>query len=155
MELGSPVHWFIIDAGAVAALGMIVYGVLQCLRRPPERQWLRTEGLIRESRIEAANGWAARIRYSYSFRGESFEGSRISPLHEDAKHRSEQQAQRDRRRYPYGKTVTVYVNPEDPFDAVLEPLAGNRRAFLHVLAGLGGLVIVVVHAYAALNAQPP
>ena len=145
MEFEETFRWFILDSVAAAAIGTIIYGARQMMRRNAEREWPRVEGFIHESRIQRVKCWAASIRYSYTFRGRKYQGTRISPLYEESKHRSEQQAERDRRRYPYGKTVSVYVNPEDPSDAVLDPRSGSGRALVHLLSGIAGLLMVAIH----------
>lgn len=65
--------------------------------------------------------YRANIRYEYAVNGESHEsdiwrfGAKISWLSWPSV------AARATARYPFGKSVTVFYNPNNPSDAVLEP----------------------------------
>jgi hypothetical protein len=140
LAIEEIIRWFVLDAVAAGGAGGIVYGVLQLVRRAPELQWPTTDGVVRESRLQKNKGWAALIRYSYTWEGERYQCTRISPLYDENNYRSQEEAERDRRRYPYGATVPVYVNPANPADAVIEPVSGKWRALMHLL---GGIVMVL------------
>jgi hypothetical protein len=144
LEFQDTIQWLVLGIATMVSLGVVIRGALLLTRRRPEFAWPTTEGFIRESRVEQRKRWAASIRYSYTFNGEKYDGTRIAPLYEEGQYRTQQQAESDRRRYPYGKTVTVYVNPENPADAVLEPQSGKGRALVHLLHGVMGLVVVLI-----------
>jgi Protein of unknown function (DUF3592) len=98
---------------------VVVGGML--LRRGAQKQkmWLPIEGRILESSITLGRYWYPRVSYAYTHGGREFRGDRIRSLEISMNWRSP--AGNDIDRYPPGKLVTVYVNPDDPYSAVLEP----------------------------------
>jgi hypothetical protein len=60
----------------------------------------------------------ADIRYRYSVDGREYEGSRLG--YRTIELHTEQHAAADCARYPEGKQLKVYYNPENPADSVLE-----------------------------------
>lgn len=134
-------------AGAV-----LVFGFGLPLRRQAvaSASWPATEGRITRSRLEVRAGdkgssLTADVEYEYDLDGRTLVGSRVwigdgyssSPgtEHRDAVNR-----------YPVGREVQVYYEPEDPDESVLEP-GPNWSSLLLVLLGLvflsiGSLVLL-------------
>jgi len=137
-------------AAILAAVGLwlLLQGLRRLLFRNPERQWRATEGTITESFVEedtrgdGPTYWP-RVKYRYDVDGISYVGECIAPF-QGVGFRSI--ARRERARYPAGRTVTVYVNPRNPGDAVLEPGQQVLRASIIAIAGsvLCGLAYIVV-----------
>jgi hypothetical protein len=90
-----------------------------------------------------------RVRYSYTAGGRNFVGERIS-FGDDT---GGANTQATLARYPVGKQVTVYVNPNDPEDSVLERDA--PKGMLGGCLGLAALAIVAVIVIAAAVSMAP
>jgi hypothetical protein len=122
---------------AVLALG--VYDVLRARRSRP---WSTVIGEILDSEVVNRGSsffpeWLAQVRYRYAVDGRTYESGRIR-LHDPNQRRLRWPAARDCARYPIGAKPQVYVSPDDPAVAVLEP-AGSPRRFGNVI--VGGLVM--------------
>jgi hypothetical protein len=122
----------------LAAL-VVVGGML--LRRGVQKQemWLRTEGRILESSISLGQYWYPRVSYTYTHDGREFRGEHVRSLELSMNWRSP--AVNDIDRYPPGKLVTVYVNPDDPGSAVLEP--GGHWWFLPFIFSFAAFLVLV------------
>jgi hypothetical protein len=89
-----------------------------------------TELKITESRNSAGTTYkTAMVKYAYSVAGKSYEGNRVKV--EIGTSLS------DAERYPKGKQVTVFYNPENAEESVLEQ--GGAGSWLIGLLGLGSL----------------
>lgn len=79
-----------------------------------------------------------RVSYRYLWEGREYTGNRFSLLESSS---DDEMAQRIRlQRYAVGKAVTVYVNPADPSQAVI-----NRDDLFNpaLVSGIGGLFVLV------------
>jgi hypothetical protein len=96
----------------------------------PSVPGVMTELKITESRNSAGTTYkTAMVKYAYSVAGKSYEGNRIKV--EIGTSLS------DAERYPKGKQVTVFYNPENAEESVLEQ--GGAGSWLIGLLGLGSL----------------
>lgn len=86
------------------------------------------------------------VRYTYALDGRTYTAERVRFGEQNAEDgdagRDRAQAEADR--YPEGTPVTVYVDPADPSDAVLEPGRQSTPWMIGVggIAFLGGLVMI-------------
>jgi Protein of unknown function (DUF3592) len=133
----------------VGVPGVLV--MLRMLRRArSEPGWIRIPGAVLESRIlNTAEGYLPTIRYEYNFEGDRHENSMFKSLVTASSSRSS--SERVIRRYPAGANVTVYVNPNNPSDSVLEPMdsevpyyLGVAGFFLCALIGGVGLTVALL-----------
>jgi hypothetical protein len=100
------------------------------------RRWPSTVGTILRGEVQQFEDWdndlevsaAARrrfkpaIRYRYEVNGRSYIGDRIR-MGVDITSSVRSLAQKTLKRYPPGRDVDVYYNPEKPGEAVLEPIS--------------------------------
>jgi hypothetical protein len=130
-----------------------VSGVLfaEIRRRDGRKQmtWERVEGIVLVSEI--SNNWdfyVPRIVYSYSFGGNKFTSERVRSFATFTNLAGP--AIRIVERYPAGSVTTVFVNPENPSESVLE--CSNSRIFMiavhSVSTGLLILGIALLNAHA-------
>jgi hypothetical protein len=117
-------RWLVAALFAAIGLWSLLRGLRRMLFRNPERQWSATEGTITKSFVEEDDSgdntrYWPRVQYSYMVDGISYAGECIAPLAGGMGFRGA--ARQKRASYLSGRTVTVYVNPRDPGDAVLEP----------------------------------
>ena len=86
--------------------------------------WPTIQGTVIESRIqEHQSGLHASykpiVRYEYSVNDEFYSGSVLSLS--DYSSQDKFVARKIARKYPFGSNVTVYYNPDNPSEALLEP----------------------------------
>ncbi len=123
---------FILIFGAIAA--WILYTYFQQRRAAGESAgWPATQGKIVLSTVMTSTTrhrtdsgmWVERtsyfpkVRYEYSVLGKAYTGERIA-FGAAKGHSAPADAEKVLARYPVGATVTVYYNPRDPAEAVLE-----------------------------------
>ena len=137
--------WFLV----VGVPGIVVMlRTLESARSEPG--WIRIPGVVLESRIlNTSEGYLPKIRYEYNFEGDKHENSMFKSLASTSNLRSP--SERVIRRYPVGVKVTVYVNPNNPSDSVLEPMdsevpyyLGVAGFFLCALIGAVGLTLALL-----------
>lgn len=114
-----------------AIVGLVALGIQRQARQV--RFWPVAQGIIRMTGIEhlervESNEHRPPIRlrlsiaYSYRFKGTEYSGT-LATVTLEAKSMSDRALQPWMQRYPNGKSLTVYVNPEKPAESVLEPSA--------------------------------
>ena len=118
-----PVAWIIGGPISVMLIAMIANKALQ-LRRA--RQWPSVAGRITKSTVSASHQQRPdqptrivnlpTIEYEFSFNGQNYTGRRIS-IGEDT---AGSNIEATLARYPLGAIVTVYCDPNDPENCVLE-----------------------------------
>ncbi len=132
----------------VAATGLVVDGAVTAWRGERSAKWRTTQGRIVASDVrsegyavtgEVEGGatemqiWRPRVRYEYEVDRRVYVGSRVSfggwrPTWGGAEEVADS--------YPAGSTCTVYYDPDDPGNSVLEPGAANASV-LELFLGLG------------------
>lgn len=113
-------------AAALLIVLMLAYSIV--MNRRARENWVSTEGVIVESRVDARNEpgadrpnirYGARVTYQYDVGGTAYRGNRlsfVSPVWRADRH----SAEADAARYPQGARVTVHYDPANPQNAVLE-----------------------------------
>ena|SRR5690349_5231430 len=122
----------------LAAL-VLVCGVLLRLRVQSQKKWHRVEGRVLESSLSLGEYWYPRVSYEYTQGDRTFRSDRIRSLQIAMNWRAP--ASKDISRYPPGKLVTVYVDPNDPRSAVLEP--GGHWWFLPFVFSFAAFLVFV------------
>ena len=114
---------------------MFVRGFVRLVRSNPELQWLAVPGQILDARIEDEPDSAsvACIRYSYIHQQTRYEGKRIAPVEIWL---GDSTARKFVNKYQPNASVTVYVNPKRPKDAVIEPRQQPKAAIGSMLFGV-------------------
>ena len=122
-------------------LNLIFLAVIIALRRKVSQVsgWPSTQGVVMSSTIETRPGgddgghlYYPVIKYSYQVGGQAFQGNRIAPGPE----LGGMGARRVVARYSQGVPVTVFYNPQNPADAVLEKRAPARNWMWFILVAL-------------------
>lgn len=98
-----------------------------------------TTGSIRGMTI--SHEWVYRpvVNYTYNFEGKEYAGSKIKLLDLRGENKNKYQAIVDK--YPLGKKVTVFVNPQQPSDACLERTVDYEGTI--ALAIFGGVFAII------------
>jgi hypothetical protein len=114
------------------------------------KSWPSTAGTIEASTITSntstdsdgfsSTTYAPVVIYSYNAMGSTFHGRRVGFGMEISG--SQSGAVNTMSRYPVGKIVTVYYNPENPGEAVLEQSVINNMLTIIFFSVFGGVGIV-------------
>jgi uncharacterized protein DUF3592 len=133
--------------------GVGIYALYQVYRGRKQADesasWQSTHGTVTGSSLGQSTNYSDSgptvsyfpiVRYSYSVVGQPYTGERIAfGLGESSSRSAKAQKMLDG--YPVGRPVTVYYDPANPAQAVLERRAGG---------GIGGLLIGIVFLTAGL-----
>jgi hypothetical protein len=116
---------------------MLYYGGRNVLRANKSKTWPMVQGVVQNSSVESRrNLHTAKVLYDYTVSEKSFTGMFSSYSS------TRSPAQGIVNRYPKGKTVSVYYNPQNPQVCVLEPgvkgqvLIRPGIGFVCMLAGI-------------------
>jgi hypothetical protein len=126
-----------------AGVGLLVLGTGQLKKARASESWPSVQGIVVSSTVERSSEhdntdhYQASVVYEYAVDGVTYSCNRVSY---GATRGLQEEAQAEAKRYPKGKRVEVYYDPDDPDVAVLEPgKAGEPYLWL----GLGGAFAVV------------
>lgn len=130
-----------------AAIGALVlaYGVSLWREAAASEQWPTVTGVIRTSEVAPAGGqgqggaalYQPHIVYEYEIDDQKYTNDRVSFSRAQTSNR--EQVEDELFLYPEGMGVAVYVDPDDPTRAILEPGPGVEN---WLLLGAGGLFTV-------------
>jgi len=148
-------RWFMVAFGALFLLAGLGIGIGltggAVLDAIAMRGWVPVDGTLLEAGIEGEGGEAreAKARYSYMREGETFEGMRVG-VHGTADNIGdwhERTHARLQRALAEGGAVVVWIDPDDPREAVLDPhirwgLVAFELGFGIVFGAAGGTVVV-------------
>ena len=143
--------------GAVFILGFIGAGIFLIYRSVQSRKkaqasqgWPSTAGLINESRVahsthtdtdgDSSDSYTPYIEYTYQVGGQTYTGRDLTFGFTQG-YGNEAKAQSVLAKYPPGAQVSVYYDPTDPRQAVLERQAGGYGVGLVL-----GIVFLVIGA---------
>lgn len=139
--------WIAFIAIGVAMLCLWCYGALNIYPVLASRQWPSVTGKIIRSAVERSPGTyrtsapskTAVIAYRYRTDGKVYSSDRVL-WGNTTYHFGFNEPEQLKRRYPVGKTVSVYYNPADPAQAVLERRA---RVLDSGLVGFSSFVLLL------------
>jgi hypothetical protein len=120
---------------SVLAVGLIILGLLTMRETSRSRGWAKVDGKVVASNVNQFTGRSGRtyrpmVIYAYSIGPVRFMSSRIAfhPLASSSRSAATEFVER----YPVGKTVQVFYDPQDPEQAVLEP---GSNPWVPIIAG--------------------
>ena len=132
---------------ALVVLNAIFLAILLYMRRKVNQVsgWPSTQGVITSSTLESRSsedGYThyPAVYYSYQVSGQAHKGNRIAPGVDVGG----SGARKVIARYPMGAPVTVYYNPQNPADAVLEKQAPAPTLLWIVLGVLDCLLCAAI-----------
>ncbi len=145
----------------LAAVGLLVIAVTVQLRARRSMRWLSTTGRVSSATVDVrvdggANGrstlYCPMIAYEYQVEGRDYLQNRLligAPVSSNFRSRAQKWVDR----YPEGSAVTVYYNPADPSEAVLERRAGGPVMLFWGAAAILIAVAVVVSLWVGGGAR--
>lgn len=135
----------------VVGLALATWGFTQVRSAKASKSWPTVDARVTHSEVDRhrefhtgntsrrrETKYTADIRYTYEYEGISHTGKRVS--FGGSRKGSSGMAHQIVRRYPVGKTVSVYVNPAKPTVACLEP---GVRGITYVPLGIGVIFALV------------
>ncbi len=139
----------ILGAVAIGGLGLTIWGWSILSKSRKIKSWPTVAGKINESKTssESANSVNSdllpHIIFSYQVNGKTYTNVFKFP---EGTHPLPEFNQAYLRRYPAGKAVTVYYNPDQPETATLEPEAQGDWMILAmgVMMTVGGLITLFI-----------
>jgi hypothetical protein len=113
------------------------------------RRWIKTPCVIFSSTVETHRGNKGRsyyeinINYGYQFQGRAYQANRYRFISESSIRRKSQN--QILQRYPRGTETFCYVNPDNPYEAVIDREFSSEMYFgllplIFVLIGLSGVI---------------
>jgi hypothetical protein len=114
----------------VIGIGFAIWGTMVVMEARSAANWPTTEGTIVVSKFDrnfntSSSGkgkwyYDVKIKYSYTVDSLEYESKRVDFKSANYHYKSEVIPSAIARRYPVGKKVDVYYNPDDPEKAVLK-----------------------------------
>lgn len=135
-------------------LGLIGKAVKDWRRYRKSENWIPIAALITTSYVDESVGsgedpatYTPIIRYAYEFMGKNYEGSRVSFGSEEKSYEKRKKAEKVVARHPAGSQPTIYYNPDDPAQSVLERKFDPYQAIWGLIVGLigAGLIYAQYH----------
>ena len=152
------VNAVLIGLGTIAiTIGAVLYIVQlrQGLRADASKKWPRTSGTVTAAAVEKLpqHWWRYRaaLQYSYRVGGKDYQSSRVFWGGNEGREKHMASVVKT---YPAGGKVRVFYDPENPAEAVLDPIqhTGSRQVALYALAMITlGLFTITGGIYTLLH----
>lgn len=133
----------ILSAVTLGGIGITIWGWIILANSRKIKQWPTVEGIIEESTEKPETGLLPHIIFSFQVDGKQYQRKFDFP---EGTHPLPEFNQSYLRKYPVGKKVTVYYNPEQPEIATLEPEAQGDWMILAlgIMMAVGGFITLLV-----------
>ncbi|MGE5559096.1 MAG: DUF3592 domain-containing protein [Bacillota bacterium] len=134
---------------SAAGLAFLAWGVFLSRSGGLGQGWPTATGVIVLSRCEETGGeHFSKVIFEYTVDGVRYCSDMVDYTRGIAE--SEKEARQKAQKYPYGKKVKVYYNPQNPGMAVLEPGESGRMLapiFLGIACLFAGLTVILWNAF--------
>ncbi len=127
----------IILAG-LAGLFLTIFATRNSINAIKTKSWPTIGGTVISSEVQRSSRYVPRIVYSYTVNGREFTSDKIR-LTNFSQYKKKEDAARIAGAYPVDAKVTVYYNPVNAEEAILEPGIRGEHIFMFLL----GLVIFI------------
>jgi hypothetical protein len=128
---------------------LLFFGVRSYQSAQESSGWPTSPGVVLSSSVDShrsddSTTYQAEVLYEYEVSGEKYSSNRIG--YGDISTGSPAPAQDLVNQYPSGESVTVYVDPEDPSQSVLQPGVRGGTYFLPGMGLLFTLIGLILYA---------
>jgi hypothetical protein len=124
LGIAATVCSIVLPLAIIGGVGYFIYKRSQqgTAYRQAAQNWRSTSGTILMSSVQTVHGGNSYpvIVYQYEVNGQRYQSQTIKAGEQYLNIRIAGQAQETVSRYPIGATVTVYYNPDNPAESVLE-----------------------------------
>lgn len=138
------IPWLLIFIGLI----VLAFGIKKVFVAAASKSWPTVPGVVVESGVAAnppaagsprqtqdkSTGYGAHIRYEFTVDGKKFQGDRIGPVDYSASYKS--RVDEVVTRYPKDGEVTVYYQPGNAAECLLEPGVVFQTWLLPALGGV-------------------
>lgn len=157
--MGDKIVAVILDCILMLGLGAIGYQILFAARKRYRQSeeslhWTRTEGVVTVSSVKRHDSMGssgsyetANIHYEYAVDGKKYKSTRFSFDDLEKLAVTEDQMQSLLARYPNGKELTVYYDPNDHASAILFPKVTKPHVVqIYRIVGLISSIVAIFFA---------
>jgi len=128
-------------SSAIIGVGLLGYGLHLRSKLRACQGWPEATGMVTQSAVEVDDGYEVRVVYEYSVNGVGYSGSRIQ-FGSQTSYLRKGRAEAAVSRYPVNSHVTVYYDPENPAEAVLDRTSPSGLEYMVI--GIVCLVMMVL-----------
>lgn len=121
------------------ALCVAAWAFYQVRRARSQFAWNRETATVKSATLEIGKGFYANIEYEYLREGRRILSNQLQTLEVSLPWPTS--AQQMIEKYPVGSEITVYVDPKDPSNAVIEP--GGDPKYLPLFLTIAGFTLFV------------
>jgi len=129
----------VLGVACIAGGGYLLYDSFQATLNAEE-----VDAEVLESDVSGTSGtereFRVRVTYEYSYEGQTYTSDNIYPSTGGDRYSSQGSAESFLEEYPEGKTVTAYVNPDDPSEAFLESEVRMQMVIAYLFVIVLGIV---------------
>ena len=138
--------WFVrafLGIFLAVGLGLTITGISNIKSAKESETWPTVNGVIFKSKVKSSTSdgsttYGADISYDYQVNGQAYKGDKVT--FGDVSTSSSSRAEKIVDRYPVGKIIGVFYNPNKPETSVLEPgLSGG----VWLLPGVGSVFLII------------
>ena len=141
-------------ASAISGVGLFGYGCYLRTKRSSCQRWPQATGTVTQSGLDTDDGYRTHVIYKYTVNGGGYSSSRVR-FGTPTTYIRKSSAEAAISRYPVDSHLTVYYDPENPAEAVLDRTSPGGLEYIIIgviLLVLTALVIIYpAHTTAATN----
>jgi Protein of unknown function (DUF3592) len=142
---------------------LLTYGLLGLWRSTASRRWPTTEAVVTEASLDQTfvSGrygrypmYFPRIRFEYKTTSGTLTNGTLTRLSFDHRYSDRKRAEKIVAAYPPGTAVRAYVNPKNPSEAVLLPVASSGALQDFAAWSIAGMLVLGVTLFVVLHDAP-
>lgn len=141
-------YWVMPGGFALFAILPIIWGILDIKNRLAVRGWPSAEGIVLKSEVkESGRYYSPGITYTFKVGGKKFESSRFSLAEWESG--NPVPSKKAVKRFPAKKKITVFYNPTNPEESVIDPGFSFTSGLILLFSGGAGFLFFAWLAYIA------
>jgi hypothetical protein len=128
-------------SSAMIGVALSGYGLYLRSKLSSCQRWPQTAGTVTQSRLDTDDGYRIHVIYEYAVNGVAYSCSRVQ-FGTPTTYIRKSSAEAAIGRYPVDSRLTVYYDPENPADAVLDRISPSGLEY--IVSGIILLVLMVL-----------
>jgi hypothetical protein len=132
--------WAAAVACAISGAGLLGYGLYLRSKLRSCQRWPQATGTVTKSGLDSDDGYRANVIYEYTVNGVGYSSGRIQ-FGSQTTYIRKSSAEAAISHYPAGSHLTVYYDPENPAEAVLERTSPGGLEYI-----ISGIIILILMA---------
>ena len=126
----------IIILASLAGLALALFATNNSVNAYKTKSWPTAQGTVITSEVARSSRYVPHVVYTYDIDTNAYSSEKIR-LKDMAQYKKQEDAAKQADRYPVNAKVTVYYNPTNAAEAILEPGIKGEHVFMFLI----GLVI--------------